>query len=174
MELQAKMLRTKAKRCREAGDMEGSKLNMRTALQYQKWASSTEAFKIKLEGIQHRVEQGQYLKDFNNIAHDIAGVLKNLQTEVNEKSMNEMLDGMDVNFEKLDNVMETTGEKLDLMNAGSTSAVTDEEVENALAEMDSEISVKRGEDLPETPVAGTDSQIENLEEEIKKLKQQRT
>jgi division protein CdvB (Snf7/Vps24/ESCRT-III family) len=174
MEVQAKILRNKAIKSREAGDMEGSKLSMKSSLQYKKWAHSTETFRVKLEGIQYKLEQAKAMKDFSGVAQEVAKVMSGLVMDVKAPQIAEILKDMDLSFESMDNVMEMTNENLEVMDAGSSTAVKEEEVDNALAEIDAEISIKRGVDLPSAPIAGTEPAIDSLEDEIKRLKQQRT
>ena len=174
MEVQSKILRNKAIKAREAGDMESSKLSMKSSLQYKKWSHSTETFRVKLEGIQFKLEQAKAMKDFSGVAQEVAKVMAGLVMDVKAPQIAEILKEMDLSFENMDSVMEMTNENLEVMDAGSSTAVKDEEVDNALAEIDSEISIKRGVDLPATPITGTEPAIDSLEEEIKRLKQQRT
>jgi hypothetical protein len=174
MEVQSKLFRNKAIKCRESGDIEGSKQNMKFSLQYNKWAHSTESFRVKLEGIQYRLEQAKAVKDFSGVAQDVVKILNGLQDEVSAPEITNLLKDMDAQFQNVDNVMETASESMELMDAASPNAVAESEVENALAEIDAEISVKRGIDLPTAPIADSGNQIGDLEEEIKKLKQQRT
>jgi hypothetical protein len=174
MEIQSRQLRAKSIKNREGGDMEASKLNMKSSLQYKKWAFATESFRVRLEGIQYKMEQAKAMKDFSGVAQDAVRVLATLQSQVKAPQIEEMLKQMDVSFENVDTLMETSNSSLELMDAGSSTAVSEKEVEEALAEVDAEISVKRGVELPAAPIHGEETKIESLEDEIKKLKQQRT
>jgi hypothetical protein len=55
----------------------------------------------------------------------------------------------------------------------SSTAVSDAEVDTALAEVDAELSIGTREALPSVPGAIGENEITDLEAEIKRLKQQR-
>ena len=173
MDAQAKIFKAKAIKSREAGNMEASKTYMKNSLQYTKWSLATENFRVKLQNVQYRLEQAKDMRDFTSMAMDVGKVLAGLQKDVNEEEIRNMLGEMDKSFEGLDIAMEMTNDSLEKMDAGSSTAVSELELEKALDEIDAEISIKRGTDLPAAPMANTDSTIGSLEEELQKLKQQR-
>ena len=67
-----------------------------------------------------------------------------------------------------------TSEQLEIADDASSTGVTDNEVNMALAEVDSELSIESGISLPSVPGGlNAEAQIDDLEKEIKKLKDQR-
>ena len=175
MEVQEKMAKKRAIDARKSGDIAGSKLHMKNSLQYRKWEHSTEHFRMKIENIQFRLQQAKVMGQFNEVAEDIVGTLQGLQLNVKMPEMAKMLQEMDLGFGSMDAMMDTTTSQLE-QSEGATSetAVSDSEVENALAEIDTEMSMDSVMALPSVPVSDApETQIENLEDEIKKLKESR-
>lgn len=174
METSAKINRNKAVKARESGNMSGSKMLIKASLQAQKQAHVTDSFRIKIEGIQYKLEQAKAMNDFSGVAKEIAQTLGGLQTSVNVPQLNEMVKQMDAGFENFDIILDSTSEQLDAMDENSSTGVEDKEVNDALAEIDAEISLKTGEALPSTPISeDLKEDIGSLEEEIKKLKEQK-
>ena len=87
--------------------------------------------------------------------------------------INEMIKQMDIGFENFDAILDSTNEGLETMEAGGSSSVSDDEVDEALSEIDTEISVKTGQALPSTPISSGGEEIGSLEDEIKRLKEQK-
>ena len=79
LESTAKINRNKAIRAREAGDLPTSKMMIKASLQAKKQSQITDGFRIKIEGIQYRLEQAKAMGDFSSIAKDIATTLGGLQ-----------------------------------------------------------------------------------------------
>lgn len=173
MEVTAKMNRNKAVRARESGDLNSSKMLIKASLQAKKQANITDNFRIKIEGIQFKLEQAKAMGDFNGIAKEIANTLSGLTQSVNIPQLNEMIKQMDVGFENFDAILDSTSESLETMEAGQSNAVSDQEVNEALNEIDVEISTKTGQSLPSTPGGLQTEEIGNLEDEIKRLKAQK-
>jgi division protein CdvB (Snf7/Vps24/ESCRT-III family) len=175
METSSKMNRTKAIRARESGDLAGSKMLIKASIQSKKQANITDNFRIKIEGVQYKLEQAKAMQDFTGVAKEISGALIGLQKSINIPALNEMIKQMDSGFENFDTLLDTTTEQLETMDAGSSSAVGEEEVEEALAEIDAEIGRKTSEALPSAPISSSEikEDIGSLEDEIKRLKEQR-
>ncbi|WP_371806838.1 Snf7 family protein [Candidatus Lokiarchaeum ossiferum] len=175
IEVQEKMAKKRAIDARKSGDIAGSKLHMKNSLQYRKWGHSTEHFRMKIENIQFRLQQAKVMGQFNEVAEDIVGTLQGLQLNVKMPEMAKMLKEMDLGFGSMDAMMDTTTSQLE-QSEGATSEteVSDSEVENALAEIDTEMSMDSVMALPSVPISDEpEAQIEDLEEEIKKLKESR-
>ena len=82
-----------------------------------------------------------------------------------------ILGELDLGFGKMDDVMAETSEMLETSETESSTGVSDTEVDEALAAVDSEMAIETGLDLPSVPsMADPDEKLESLEEEIKKLK----
>ncbi|MHA1718414.1 MAG: Snf7 family protein [Promethearchaeota archaeon] len=174
MEIQERTAKKKAIAARKNGDLPGSRLHMKNSLQYRKWAHATENFRMRMEGVQYRLEQAKVMGQFSKVAEDIVGTLQGLQEQVKMPEIAKLLSDMDLGFGSMESMLGETTEQLEISDDAASTGVTDEEVDNALAEVDSEISVESGISLPSVP-AGTnaEAQIDDLEKEIKKLKQQR-
>ncbi len=175
MEVQEKMAKKRAVDARKSGDIAGSKMHMKNSLQYRKWGHSTEHFRMKIENIQFRMEQAKVMGQFNQVAEDIVGTLQGLQLNVKMPEMAKMLKEMDLGFGSMDAVMGETTSQLE-QSEGTTAAteVSDSEVDNALEEVDAEMSIDSVIALPSVPMdEAPEAQIENLEDEIKKLKESR-
>ena len=174
MEIQERTAKKKAIRARKDGDIAGSKLHMKNSLQYRKWAFSTEKFRSKMEGVQYRLEQAKVMGQFSKVAEDIVGTLQGLQEQVKMPEIAKLLSEMDLGFGAMDSMLGETTDQLEITDDASSTGVTDDEVNLALAEVDSELSVTSGISLPSVPAgANAEEQIDDLEKEIKKLKQQR-
>ena len=169
------MAKKRAVESRKTGDIAGSKLHMKNSLQYRKWGHSTEHFRMKIENVQYKLEQAKVMGQFSKVAEDIVGTLQGLQLNVKMPEMAKMLQEMDLGFGGMEAVMgETTSQLEQGEGATTATAVSDSEVENALEEIDTEMSMDSVIALPSVPMdEAPEAQIENLEDEIKKLKESR-
>ena len=174
MEQKGKLAKKKAIQRRESGDIPGSRLHMKNHLQFQKWVHSIENFRVRLDGVQFKLEQAKAIGDFTGVAKDIAGVLGELQISVKAPEISNMLSQLDLGFGNMDAIFSEVNTQLELSEDSSATSVTDEEVDNALAEVDAQLSINTREALPSVPGgASFEGEINDLEAEIKKLKQQR-
>ncbi len=174
MEIKENMAKKEAIRARQEGDKEGSRIHMKSSLQYRKWATSTQKFKTKLDNIQFRLEQAKIVGDFSNMAEDITSTLQGLQQEVRMPEINKLLGEMNFGFGKLETIFDQTTETLEMGEDQSSSAVSDSEIDTALAEIDSELAVDTGLALPSVPtMVNPEEKLDDLEDEIEKLKKAR-
>ena len=173
MEQQEKLARKKAIERRKSGDIKGSKLHMKSSLQFQKWSHATENFRVRLDGVQFKLEQAKAMGDFSGVAQDIVGVLAQLQLDVKAPEIASILGQLDLGFGSMEAMFNETAEQLELSDDASTTGVSEAEVENALAEVDAELSIDTRQALPSVPGAIQDGEISDLEAEIKRLKSQR-
>lgn len=174
MEMREKMVHKKAVEARKEGDATGAKIYMKNSLQYRKWAHATEKFRMQIEGIEMKLDQAKMMSDFTSVAEDIVGTLQGLQQQVKMPEISKMLAELDLGFGTLDSVMAETSAQLELTDDASSTAVSDQEVDNALAEVDLDLSAESLTALPSVPEMQSENiQIEDLEDEIKKLKQSR-
>jgi hypothetical protein len=173
MEVQQKLARNKAIERRKAGDIAGSKLHMKSSLQFQKWVHATENFRVRLDGVQFKLEQAKAMNDFTGVAQDIAGILTELQLSIKAPEIAQMLAQLDFGFGTMDSLFEETAEQMEISEDASSTSVSESEVENALAEVDAELSLDTRQALPSVPGMAKESEINDLEAEIKRLKSQR-
>ena len=174
MEIKEKIAKKKAIEERQEGNLPGAKLHMKNSLQYRKWAHATEKFRMQIEGVEMKLEQAQMMSNFTGLAEDIVGTLQGLQQQVKMPEISKMLADLDFGFGTLDSVMAETSSQLELTDDAGSTAVSEQEVDDALAEVDLNLSADSLTALPSVPDAETENiQIEDLEDEIKKLKQSR-
>ncbi len=173
MELQEKQLKKKAIETRRSGDTTGSKIYMKNSLQYRKWGHATESFRLKMVGVQYKLEQAKAMESFQSVAEDVATSLKGLNMMVKAPEIQKMLAEIDMGFGNMDAIMAETTSSLEETESASSTAVTDAEVDEALAEIDMIETAESVGVLPTTPVGETPENIDELENEIAKLKAQR-
>lgn len=174
MEVKERIAKKKSIEERQEGNLQGAKLHMKNSLQYRKWGHATEKFRMQIEGVEMKLEQAEMMSSFTSVAEDIVGTLQGLQQQVKMPAISKMLAELDFGFGALDSVMAETSDQLELTDDASSTAVSEQEVDDALAEVDLNLSAESLTALPSVPDAETeDIQIEDLEDEIKKLKKSR-
>ena len=173
MESQGKLAKKKAIERRKAGDIPGSRLHMKSCLQFTKWSHSTENFRVRLDGVQFKLEQAKAMNDFSGVAQEIVGVLGELQNTVKAPELGKILSQLDLGFGNMESMFSETSEQLEISDDASSSGVSDEEVDMALAEVDAELSLDTREALPSVPGLADTGEISDLEKEIARLKSQR-
>jgi division protein CdvB (Snf7/Vps24/ESCRT-III family) len=175
MELQERKAKAKAIESRKKGDIVGSKMHMKSCLQYRKWSHSTENFRVRMEGVQFKLQQAKAMQQFAGVAQDIASTLQGLSSQVQMPEISKLIGQMDMGFAGFDAMMEGTTEQLQVSEDSSSTAVSDSEVDEALAEVDTEFALETNEILPSAPMSTGEAEpaIDDLEDEIRKLKEQR-
>ena len=173
MEMEQKRAHKKAVERRKAGDIEGSRLHMKSSLQFRKWSHSIENFRVRLDGVQFKLEQAKAMGDFTGVAQDIVGILGELKMNIKSPQITKMLSQLDFGFGRMDAMFNEVTEQLEMSEDSSSTAVGDTEVDQALAEVDAELSIGTRESLPSVPGTVRESEISDLEAEIKRLKSQR-
>ncbi len=172
MEIKEKVERRKAIEARRTGDILGSKVFMKNSLQYRKWGYSSEKFRLQIENIQFQLEQAKIMGQFTKVAEDISSTLQGLQSNVSMPEISKLLKNIDFGFETMETISEEATSNLEMQEENSPSGVSDDEVENALAELDAEMSAGSAFELPSVPFAETsEDEIDELQDEIQKLKQ---
>ncbi len=173
MEAEQKKAHKKAVERRQAGDIEGSRLHMKSSIQFRKWSHAIETFRVRLDGVQFKLEQAKAIGDFTGVAQDIVGILGELQMSIKSPQISKMLSQLDFGFGRMDAMFNEVNEQLEMSEDSSSTAVSDNEVDNALAEVDATLSLDTREALPSVPGTVADHEITDLEAEIKRLKSQR-
>ena len=175
MEIQERSMRKKAIESRKQGDLNGSRMKMKSSLQYRKWSHATENFRVRMEGVQFKLQQAKAMEQFSSVATDIAKVMNGLQLSVKAPEIAKMMEQIDLGFGSMDSIMTETTEKLEQGEDLSTTGVTEDEVNDALAEVDATLSIETGQALPSAPMskAEPEGEISDIEAEINKLKAQR-
>ena len=161
----AQYTKRKAIELRKKGDIEGSKVQMKASLQSQAWANNIENFKLKLEGLQFKLEQSKAIKDVAAILVDVAATMQGLSKSVSMPDITKSLEDIDLGISNFDITQEVAAEGMEQL--GATDQIPDEDVEKALEEVDAEIEVETENALPSAGKAPTDE----LERELQSLKQ---
>jgi DNA-binding FrmR family transcriptional regulator len=162
---QAAISRRKAVELRKKGDLSSSRMHMKASLQNKRWAEGIDNFSLQLQGLQFKLEQAKAIDDVNSILQGVAKAVNGLQANVSAPQISELVESIDIGIQDFDVVQEMTEDGLQAMN--TSSEVTEADIDSALAEVDSEISVETGQVLP---TAG-DGKISELEKEIQRLKE---
>ncbi|GAF68373.1 unnamed protein product [marine sediment metagenome] len=163
---QSKIARRKAVDLRKKGDLSSSRLQMKSALQSSKWAQGIDNYVLQIQGLQFKLEQAKSINDVGEILKGVAASIAGLQQSVNAPQISELVEKIDIGIQDFDVVQEMTEDGLESMQV---SEVTEEDVDAALAEVDSEISVETGQALPSA--AEGEGKISDLEKEIQRLKE---
>jgi hypothetical protein len=162
---QSKISRRKAVELRKTGDISASKMHMRAALQNQKWSLGIDNYALQIQALEFKLEQAKAVDDVGKILEGVAAAIAGLQKTVSAPQISELVEQIDMGIQDFDVTQELTETGLQSMTV--SSEVTDEEVDNALNEVDSEISVETGQSLP----SAGDGKITELEKEIQRLKE---
>ncbi|MHA1340402.1 MAG: Snf7 family protein [Promethearchaeota archaeon] len=162
---QAKIAKRKAVELRKKGDIAGSRLHMRSALQNEKWAHGIDNFILQIQSLQFKLEQAKAVEDVGKILESVAVAIKGLQNAISAPQISDLVEQIDLGIQDFDVTQEITETGLEAMNVNTE--VSDEEVDQALAEVDTEISIETGQALP----SAGDSKIKELEQEIQRLKE---
>jgi len=163
---QARIARRKAIEFRKKGDVSASRVHMRSCLQQQNWAVGIDNYVLQIQGLQFKLEQAKAVGDINEIMKGIAKVVSQLQTVVSAPQISELIEEIDMGMQDFDVMQEMTASGMESMQV--STEVTDADIDKALQEVDAEISIETGESLPS---AVGDSKISELENEIKRLKE---
>lgn len=166
LEAKAKQARTKAVKLRKEGDMKGAEVHARGYLQFKKWSKGISTFKLNLEGLQFKLEQASAIKDVAGIMKAIAGSVSGLKSQISIPEITETIKDIDIGIEDFQVTEEITADGIENINVDTS--VSNEEVMNVLGEIDAEISVETGIQLP---TVGGDQRIKDLESELKELKE---
>jgi division protein CdvB (Snf7/Vps24/ESCRT-III family) len=165
LNVQATQARRKAVDLRKKGDTSSSRVHMRSYLQNKKWSEGIDRYILQIQSLEFKLEQAKASKDVQEILEGVAQAVGSLQADVSAPQISQLVEQIDMGIQDFDVVQEMTESGLESMNA--TGEVTDNELDEALAEVDSEISVETGQSLP----SAEGNKISELEKEIKRLKE---
>ena len=166
LEAKAKQARSKAVKFRKEGDMKGSAVHARGYLQFKKWSKGIATFKLNLEGLQFKLEQATAIKDVAGIMKSIANSVTGLKSQISIPEITETIKDIDIGIEDFQVTEEIAADGIENINVDTS--VSDDEVKNVLGEIDAEISVETGIQLP---TVSEDQRIKDLENELKELKE---
>jgi len=165
LEVTAQQAKDKAIRLRREGDNKGSEFHARNHLQIKKQARAVDSFRTNLEGLQFKLEQASAVKDVANIMGGIQTSLAQLKSSLSLPQITEMMSSIDMDMEDFEVTQEIAAEGMEGIT--TDSAVSDADVKGFLGEIDSELQVEIGGELPQ--VSG--GKISELEEELNRLRE---
>jgi len=166
LETTAQQAKDKAIRLRRQGDLKGSEFHARNHLQIKKQARAVDSFRTNLEGLQFKLEQATAVKDVADIMGGIQTSLAQLKSQLSLPQITEMMKNIDMDMEDFEVTQEIAAEGME--NIALDSAVSDSDVKTFLNEIDSEIQVEMGSELPSVVPEG---KINELEKELDRLRQ---
>ncbi|MBN1216780.1 MAG: Snf7 family protein [Candidatus Lokiarchaeota archaeon] len=165
LEMTSKLARDKAVQLRQQGDMEGSKFHARNYLQVKKQARAVDAFRTNLEGLLFKLEQASAISDVAGIMKNISQSVATLKATLSIPQITEMMTDINMNIEDFEVTSEITAEGIDGITLDT--AVTDNQVNEVLGEIDAEINVEMTGALPSVV---SNEKIDELEKELNRLK----
>ncbi|MHA1733506.1 MAG: hypothetical protein ACTSU5_16280 [Promethearchaeota archaeon] len=160
------LARRRAVDARKKGDIDGSKMQMRHSLQFAKWKNGVEAFQLRLEGLQYKLEQAKAVGDIQGILQGIVGTVAGLKKQISAPEISNLIKEIDIGIEDFDTAAVATAEGMDGLTVDTE--IDDGQVEDALAQVDAELMVEQGAALP-SPEVGVNT--DELEEELRSLKE---
>ncbi|MGV9200225.1 MAG: Snf7 family protein [Promethearchaeia archaeon] len=166
LEQTASRERKKAVKFRKEGDNQGAKTHARRFLQLKSQVRSVEKFRSNLEGLQFKLEQASAVKDVAGIFKSISTSVSNVKNQLNIPQIQDVLTDLTVDMEEIGMTQEVASESMEDVNM--EMSVDDSKVDNFLQELDTEIEVEAGGNLPSPMIE--DERVKDLEEELKKLK----
>ncbi len=166
LETTAQQAKDKAVRLRRQGDLKGSEFHARNHLQIKKQARAVDSFRTNLEGLQFKLEQANAVKDVADIMGGIQTSLAQLKSQLSLPQITEMMKNIDMDMEDFEVTQEIAAEGME--GIALDSAVSDADVKTFLGEIDSEIQVEMGSELPSVVPEG---KINELEKELDRLRQ---
>jgi len=166
LETTAQQAKDKAIRLRRQGDLKGSEFHARNHLQIKKQAIAVDSFRTNLEGLQFKLEQASAVKDVADIMGGIQTSLAQLKSQLSLPQITEMMKNIDMDMEDFEVTQEIAAEGME--GIALDSAVSDSDVKSFLGEIDSEIQVEMGGELPSVVPEG---KISELEKELDRLRQ---
>lgn len=164
LEMTAKLARDKAVKLRKEGDLEGSKFQARNYLQVKKQARAVDTFRTNLEGLQFKLEQARAVSDVAGIMKEVATSVSALKNQISIPQITEMMKNIDFDIEDFQVTQEITSDSMDSITMDT--AVTDNDVNDVLGEIDAELNVEITESLPSV----SNEKISELEKELERLK----
>jgi len=168
LEISARQSRDKAVKLRKEGDIEGSKFHARNYLQVKTQARAVEIFRTNIEGLMYKLDNAQAITDISGIMKGVATSVAGLKKTLSIPQISDMMKDVQLDIEDFEVTQEITTEGMTDLNLDT--AVSDDQVNNVLQEIDAEIGVETGVSLP--TAAGSDGKIKELEDELNRLKSQ--
>jgi hypothetical protein len=165
VEITARQAREKAAKLLQEGDVEGSRYQAKTYLQFKNQVRAIDSFRSQMENLQFKIEKAQAIKDVGGIMKGIAEALTGLKRKFSVPEMDAMIKDIGIDIEDFEVSQEIASEGMEDMTVDT--AINDKSVDAVLGEIGAEISVETGMALP---IAEGNQKIKELEEELERLK----
>ena len=168
LEKEARINRNKAKKYQLDGNSDAAKLYAEHYVRYQKWAMGVDAYRLHIMNLLMKLKQSQAVAETAKILSGISRALGALKSSVRTQNIAQLVDNIDSQIEHFEMTQEVAQGGLEDITV--STEVTDADVQRTLEEINQEIAVETGVALPTTPA---DSRIQKLEEEIRRIKEER-
>jgi len=168
LEKEARNNRTKAKKYQMDGNSDAAKLYAEHFVRYQKWAWGIDAYRLHIMNLLMKLKQSQAVAETAKILGGITRALGALKSSVRTQNIAQLVDGIDSQIEHFEMAQEVAQGGLEEITV--STEITDTDVQKTMEEINQEIAVETGVALPSTPA---DTRIQKLEEEIRKIKEER-
>ena len=168
LEKEARTNRNKAKKYQMDGNSDGARLYAEHYVRYQKWAMGVDSYRLHIMNLLMKLKQSQAVAETAKILNGITRALGALKSSVRTQNIAQLVDNIDSQIEHFEMTQEVAQGGLEEITV--STEVTDSDVAKTMEEINQEIAVETGVALPSTPA---DSRIQKLEDEIKRIKEER-
>ncbi len=168
LENEARKNRAQAKKYQLDGESDAARLHAEHYVKYRKWANGVAAYRLHIVNLLMKLKQTQAVAETAKILASINRTLGSLKNSVRTQSIASLVENIDSQIEHFEVTQEVAQEGLEEISV--STEVTDSDVNKTMEEINQEIAVETGVALPGTPA---DSRIAKLEDEIKRIKEER-
>ncbi|MFO8018659.1 MAG: Snf7 family protein [Promethearchaeia archaeon] len=158
--------RERAKKYRMEGDIKASKTHAGRYLQIKQQVRGLENFRSNLEGLQFKLEQARNMSDVSGVLKGIASSVSSIKQQLSVPMMQNLMSDLNVDMEEISVTQDVASESLADLNV--EDEVKKENVDELLEELDTEIQVETGRELPSTETSS--DKVKELEEKLDRIK----
>ncbi|MGV9199080.1 MAG: Snf7 family protein, partial [Promethearchaeia archaeon] len=138
--------RERAKKFRMEGDIKASKNHAARYLQIKNQVRGLENFRSNLEGLQFKLEQARNMQDVSGVLKGIASSVTSIKQQLSVPMIRDLMSDLNVDMEEISVTQDVASESLGDLNV--EEEVKDSHVDEFLEELDTEIQVETGRELP--------------------------
>jgi hypothetical protein len=168
LEKEARINRQKAKKYAMEGNSDAARLYAEHHVRYNKWAMGVDSYRLHIMNLQMKLKQSQAVAETAKILGGITRALGALKNSVRTQNVAQLVDTIDGQIEHFEMTQEVAQGGLEEITV--STEITDSDVQKTMEEINQEIAVETGVALPTTPA---DSRISKLEDEIRRIKEER-
>lgn len=168
LEKQSEAAKRRATELRKKGDNESARNFIKSYLQFSGWGRGIEKFKLQLETLQFKVESAANMTDLSETLEQVGQALFGLMN-LKLPNMEDILSNIDMNLDEFNFMFESAGESMEMMGATDDLEISDKNINEALAQIDSEILIEASDQLP----SAKGSKVSSLQDELERLKNRR-